>query len=116
MCIHKPLLHIICPHGSFNSVINQVFILDIKGFITKALRYDRPLIPYDNESGEPTLVIGASMVIEWIRAIDECLRCELPGRAEATNRKNNLKFEQQQKCIWFSNQCPINTKTLYKVL
>lgn len=80
------------------------------------LSYDRPLIAYDNESGGPTLVIGASMVIEWIRAIDECLRCELPGRAEATQRKNNLKFDSKTaKCLWFSNQCSTNTKTLGKV-
>lgn len=116
MCIHKPLLHIICPCGSFGRLINQKFILDIKGFITKVQWYDRPLIVYDNESGGPTLVMGASMVIEWIRAIDECLRCELPGRTEAAQRKNYLKFEQQQKCICSSNQCPINTKTRVEIL
>lgn len=33
----------------------------------------------DEEGVEPTLVIGASIVMEWIRAIEECLRCELPG-------------------------------------
>lgn len=34
----------------------------------------------DEEGNVPTLVMGASIVMEWIRAIDECLRCELPGR------------------------------------
>lgn len=33
----------------------------------------------EEEGSEPTLVMGASMVMEWIRAIEECLRCELPG-------------------------------------
>lgn len=30
----------------------------------------------------PTLVMGASIVMEWIRAIEECLLCELPGRRD----------------------------------
>jgi len=30
------------------------------------------------KQGLPTLVMGASMVMEWIRAIDECRRCVLP--------------------------------------
>lgn len=34
----------------------------------------------DEEGNVPTLVMGASIVMEWIRAIDECLRCELPER------------------------------------
>ncbi len=34
----------------------------------------------DGEGDEPTLVMGASIVMEWIRAIEECLRWELPGR------------------------------------
>lgn len=33
----------------------------------------------DEEGHEPTLVMGASIVMECIRAIEECLRCELPG-------------------------------------
>lgn len=33
----------------------------------------------DRKGHEPTLVMGASIVMEWIRAIEECLRCELPG-------------------------------------
>lgn len=33
----------------------------------------------EEEGNEPTLVMGASMVMEWILAIEECLRCELPG-------------------------------------
>lgn len=32
------------------------------------------------EGDEPTFVMGASIVMEWIRAIEECLRCELPDR------------------------------------
>ena len=34
----------------------------------------------DGEGDVPTLVMGASIVMEWIRAIEECLRCELPAR------------------------------------
>lgn len=34
----------------------------------------------DGEGDEPTLVMGASIVMEWMRAIEECLRCELPGK------------------------------------
>lgn len=71
------------PRGSFGRVINQKSILDIRGFITKVLWYDGHLETYDGGAGGPTLVMGASMVIEWIRAIDECLRWELPGRTEA---------------------------------
>lgn len=43
----------------------------------------------DGEGDEPTLVMGASIVMEWIRAIEECLRCELPGRMNL--RKNKRK-------------------------
>lgn len=32
----------------------------------------------DRKGHKPTLVMGASIVMEWIRAIEECLRCELP--------------------------------------
>lgn len=44
----------------------------------------------DGEGDEPTLVMGASMVMEWIRAIEECLRCELPV---------SEKTAQQQLCV-----------------
>lgn len=30
----------------------------------------------------PTLVMGASIVMEWIRAMEECLLCELPDRRD----------------------------------
>lgn len=46
---------------------------------------------YDGAAGGHTLVMGASMVIEWIRAIDECLRWELPGRMEEKKIKK-LKY------------------------
>lgn len=71
----------VSPRGSFSSGVNQKFILDIWGFMTKVLWYDWRLEAHDGEG--PTLVMGASMVIEWIRAIDECLLCELPGGTEA---------------------------------
>lgn len=41
----------------------------------------------DREGDEPTLVMGASIVMEWIRAIEECLRCELPGRMNKKRKK-----------------------------
>lgn len=66
---------------------------------------------YDGGAGGPTLVMGASMVIEWIRAIEECLRWELPGRVKAKTRKilNKLTFEMKQNsiccffCFFFNN-------------
>ncbi len=35
---------------------------------------------------EPTLVMGASIVMEWIRAIEECLRCELPRKMKRVRK------------------------------
>lgn len=54
----------------------------------------------DGEGDEPTLVMGASIVMEWIRAIEECLRCELPGRM-----KKKIPIIQQQIKLQFSNHC-----------
>lgn len=51
------------------------------------------------EGGEPTLVMGASIVMEWIRAIEECLRCELP---EWKNKKNKKRNSTQMKVPFFS--------------
>lgn len=45
---------------------------------------------------EPTLVMGASIVMEWIRAIEECLRCELPVRMKKTKKKTSLNDIIQQ--------------------
>lgn len=33
----------------------------------------------EGKGHEPTFVMGASIVMEWIRAIEECRLCELPG-------------------------------------
>lgn len=49
----------------------------------------------DGEEDEPTLVMGASIVMEWIRAIEECLRCELPDRTKTT--KKQIISQQQIK-------------------
>lgn len=47
----------------------------------------------DRKGHKPTLVIGASIVMEWIRAIEECLRCELPDGVRVTkNKKNYLTY------------------------
>lgn len=47
---------------------------------------------YDGDAGGLTLVMGASMVIEWMRAIDECLRWELPGKTKAKKIKKINKL------------------------
>lgn len=39
------------------------------------------------EVSEPTLVMGASIVMEWILAMEECLRWELPKN----NNNNNIR-------------------------
>lgn len=52
----------------------------------------------DEEGNVPTLVMGASIVMEWIRAIDECLRCELPGRRRE-RKKNHIDFQQTESCV-----------------
>lgn len=44
---------------------------------------------------EPTLVMGASIVMEWIRAIEECLLCELPGGVK--DNKMTLIFSLNNK-------------------
>lgn len=51
----------------------------------------------DEEGNVPTLVMGASIVMEWIRAIDECLRCELPERRR--EKKNHIDFQQTVKVV-----------------
>lgn len=53
----------------------------------------------DEEGNVPTLVMGASIVMEWIRAIDECLRCELPGRRRKKKKitTSNVYFQQTVK-------------------
>lgn len=51
----------------------------------------------DKEGNVPTLVMGASIVMEWIRAIDECLRCELPGRRR--EKENHIDFQQTVKLV-----------------
>lgn len=40
------------------------------------------------EVSEPTLVMGASIVMEWILAMEECLRWELPKN---NNNNNNIR-------------------------
>lgn len=47
----------------------------------------------DGEGHLRTLVMGASIVMEWIRAIEECLRCELPG-------KMNLREKKEGSLSW----------------
>lgn len=46
---------------------------------------------------EPTLVMGASIVMEWIRAIEECLRCELPGGVKNNKMTLTFKFANKRK-------------------
>lgn len=62
-------------HGGCGSFITQKFSHEIQSadHMMDAQRDD-------GEGDEPTLVMGASIVMEWIRAIEECLRWELPGR------------------------------------
>lgn len=44
----------------------------------------------DGEGHLFTLVMGASIVMEWIRAIEECLRCELPGKMNLRKKKKKV--------------------------
>lgn len=68
-------------HGDCGSSITQEFSHEIRSanHVTDARGGD-----------EPTLVMGASIVMEWIRAIEECLRCELPVRMKKTKKKKNI--------------------------
>lgn len=70
------------PRGSFGSVITQ-------GLSHEMQSADHMMDAWrgDGEGDEPTLVMGASIVMEWIRAIEECLRCELPGRLNKKRKK-----------------------------
>lgn len=54
----------------------------------------------DGEQDEPTLVMGASIVMEWIRAIEECRRCELPVRMN--KKRHPYVIIQQQIKLQFS--------------
>lgn len=60
----------------------------------------------DGEGDEPTLVMGASIVMEWIRAIEECLRCELPDRMKRTKKQVITQQQiKQQFSQTLSNEC-----------
>lgn len=45
----------------------------------------------DGRGFEPTLVMGASIVMEWIRAIDECLLWEPPDRVKKYHHHSVFK-------------------------
>lgn len=55
----------------------------------------------------PTLVMGASIVMEWIRAIEECLLCELPGRRDKKNL--NLQSNNKLRCTYDLYKCVQST-------
>ena len=65
----------------------------------------------------PTLVMGASMVMEWMRAMDEWRRCELPvdkNKPKTTNqnglrRLNSTPSPPLPHHFLFVSLCPINT-------
>lgn len=63
------------PHSSSGSVITWELAHE-----TQSANHMMDAQRDDGEGAEPTLVMGASIVMEWIRAIEECLRCELPAR------------------------------------